>query len=141
MQSNGSEASSAAVTGSRVRVAKYTGRLVDKRLKLGASALMLCSVWAYAHFGGGAAPAPKPAAASLVAAALGGPQMFVASPRSNRAHIHVRSGPGAAYRILETLPRGTPLRGIARVSDTKDAFWIVLVARRGYVKESVLRPN
>jgi hypothetical protein len=137
MQSNSSGANSGTATGSTVHVSRYTGRLVDKRLMLGASALMVCSVWTYAHFGGGVAPASKPLS---VVAALGAPQVFVATPRSNRAHIHVRSGPGAAYRILETLPRGTSLRGIARVSDTNDAFWIVLVDRRGYVKESLVTP-
>lgn len=110
----------------------------DKPIRIALVAALLVGVWAYARFSDRPVPAPTP---SLAIGAFSEPENFVAAPGLNAQHIHVRSGPGAAYRILETLEPGTALIGIARRTDTNGAFWIQLANNRGFVKETVLSAN
>jgi hypothetical protein len=126
-------------TGAAAHGLRADGLLVDKRIMFLILAFVLCGVWAYARFGG---PEVSPVAPSTgpVVGHFAAPIAFVATPGLNLAHIHVRSGPGADFKIQETLPRGEPLTGVARTADTSGAFWIELANGRGYVKESVLTP-
>jgi len=103
--------------------------------KIAVVLILIATVWAYARFGDTAF------SLSTVPSGIGAfsaPVAFVATPGANLAHINLRSGPGAEYRILEKLDRGTPLNGIARVVDSKGAAWIEIAGARGFAKESVL---
>lgn len=110
----------------------------DRPFRIAVVAAVLLGVWIYARFSDQPVPAPTP---SPVVGAFSEPESFIAAPGVTAQHIHVRSGPGAEYRILETLDRGTALIGIARTTDTNGAFWIQLANNRGFAKETVLMEN
>jgi hypothetical protein len=114
------------------------GSLVDKRLMIATVTIILGGVWAYARFGEPTFPSRHPHHHS--SAPLQRRSRFIATPGMNFAHINVRAGPGAQYRIRETVERGATLIGIGRTTDSTGAFWIVLADGRGFVKESVLAP-
>src|SRR4051794_34826327 len=95
--------------------------LVNKRTMLLALAIVLCGVWGYARFGGSTSSLP-PAPSRHVVGLFATPITFKATPGFNLAHIHVRSGPSAGFRIRETLARGEPLSGVARTTDAGGAF-------------------
>ena len=115
------------------------GSLVNKWIMLGMVSIVLCGVWAYARFGGDTILAPTPYSKPIIDTSTT-TEKFIATPGVNSLRIHVRSGPGTQYQILESVPRGTPLTGIGRIKDSNGALWIILDKRRGYVKESVLSP-
>jgi hypothetical protein len=130
---------SGAVSGATVHGFGAGPSLVDKRIMLLVLGLVMCGVWSYARFGGPAPPIATQRAVP-VTGNFAEPIAFIATPGLDAAHIHVRSGPGAGFKIRETLNRGEPLSGIARTTDAAGAFWIELANGRGYVKESVLTP-
>lgn len=109
---------------------------MGKRLTIWIVICVLLGVWAYARFGGDTETQPPPPTIGQFAA----PEFFAAKPGLNARRINVRAGPGTEYRILETHDQGTILTGVARVADTRGAFWIELANGRGFVKETVITP-
>lgn len=107
------------------------------RAKIALIVVLLAVVWGYARFSGAQTAIPPSIPTEIGTFAM--PVDFVAVPGANLGRINLRAGPGAEYRVLEMVNRGTHLTGVARVADTNGATWIQLANNRGYAKETVVR--
>jgi hypothetical protein len=101
---------------------------------------VLAAVWVYARFAEEPVAEPKLGPDPTIAH-HDNLQLFVATPGMNLGRIHIRTGPGGEYAIVETIPRGAPLTCIGRTTDSTGEWWIVLANKRGYVKETVVSPT
>ncbi|MEI9886702.1 MAG: hypothetical protein WDN08_09410 [Rhizomicrobium sp.] len=123
------------------RAAYETGNVTTRRVKLAVVLAAIACVWGYARF----SDAPQMDAASAAerfngAGTFPNPELFIATPGEGNIHSHIRSGPGAEYRIVGSLNRGDLVTGIARSSDRTGASWIRLAGEGNrFIKESVLR--